>query len=377
MNRFVIVVCMILCSGDILGQVHATYYHDCKVDHTHINFYTTAGHDPTRPAVGDSFDIIITPTTECHRAVEFLIDFKSYNVADQIVIYEDSVLTFESHWIGDPQHWIHNVPVLAGYAEYDEHQLILSNGRFSDIPGDFHNGFLVSSPHPMGMFRIRFTSDADQIILRTRSHPRLTSAMSVYVHCDSEAFERTKKTYLAEYICHDPVAESEVIDNDDCENIIIVDSINVSDSMVWDTICVYEGTVVNLEIDDPHVAWENGRTPTFVAHKTFNYYGKAVNYYGCVFDYNFHIIVLSKDVFFPNAFTPNGDGVNDVFEGYTGQGTIVKNIKIFDRWGALVYEGLSWDGGRYMPGVYTYVAEIQYKKIDGTDIIAGDVTLIK
>ena len=59
-----------------------------------------------------------------------------------------------------------------------------------------------------------------------------------------------------------------------------------------------------------------------------------------------------NDIYIPNAFTPNGDGNNDVFAIYAG--ITVKEIKllrIFDRYGELVYEKLNfapntatWDG---------------------------------
>jgi len=72
-------------------------------------------------------------------------------------------------------------------------------------------------------------------------------------------------------------------------------------------------------------------------------------------------IVLS----IPNAFTPNGDGLNDTFRAY---GLFVENfkIRIFNRWGELVFSGNSiddeWDGSfknKKVPnGPYTYTITV-------------------
>ena len=74
-------------------------------------------------------------------------------------------------------------------------------------------------------------------------------------------------------------------------------------------------------------------------------------------------------VIVPNVITPNGDGVNDGFiirglMSYTSDRT----VKIFNRWGTLVYESLSYDnatpwdgrdkGGQRVPaGVYFYIVD--------------------
>lgn len=80
---------------------------------------------------------------------------------------------------------------------------------------------------------------------------------------------------------------------------------------------------------------------------------------------------LPGQYYIPNSFTPNGDGLNDVFKVY---GNIIANVKmkIFNQWGELLYEANGpsegWDGrqrGKLQPvGVYAYV--IQLTLTDGT-----------
>lgn len=86
------------------------------------------------------------------------------------------------------------------------------------------------------------------------------------------------------------------------------------------------------------------------------------NEYGC-FDTAEVKIDIVETFFIPNAFTPNGDGLNDVFRieniGYQGTGA----FQIYNRWGQLVFEThdvtAAWDGtykGRPAePGTYYYI----------------------
>ena len=69
-----------------------------------------------------------------------------------------------------------------------------------------------------------------------------------------------------------------------------------------------------------------------------------------------------------NIFTPNEDGINDVFNFNTGSATVIKGI-IFNRWGLKVLEWESqqswWDGrgsnGVLLPeGTYFYTIEAKY-----------------
>ena len=77
----------------------------------------------------------------------------------------------------------------------------------------------------------------------------------------------------------------------------------------------------------------------------------------------------------PNIFTPNGDGVNDEFRiNYQGDFSDCYTIKIFDRWGVVVFSSnnpaFSWKGetslgGKSSQGTYFYVMEIGGKKLRG------------
>lgn len=48
------------------------------------------------------------------------------------------------------------------------------------------------------------------------------------------------------------------------------------------------------------------------------------------------------EVYFPNAFSPNGDNVNDLFQA-VGYNVVGFTLQIFDRWGEMVYETNSFD----------------------------------
>jgi gliding motility-associated-like protein len=99
----------------------------------------------------------------------------------------------------------------------------------------------------------------------------------------------------------------------------------------------------------------------------------ATNIYGCVSTDTVCIKTFcpSAEVFIPNAFSPDGDGINDVLM-VQGRGLkMVKSFRIFSRWGEMVFEktnflpgdaAAAWDGrvrGKpASPDVYVYVCEV-------------------
>jgi gliding motility-associated-like protein len=88
----------------------------------------------------------------------------------------------------------------------------------------------------------------------------------------------------------------------------------------------------------------------------------------------------AHQIYIPNAFSPNGDGVNDTFAPLTYLDAEMVRFQIFNRWGGLVHDSLSpWDGsfrGRDQPaGVYAYYVEYTCR---GNQVFTtGDVLLIR
>lgn len=92
-------------------------------------------------------------------------------------------------------------------------------------------------------------------------------------------------------------------------------------------------------------------------------------------------------LYIPNAFTPNGDGLNETF-GPKGEGITEFNMQIFDRWGILIFESndltVQWDGyiqqAKAPIGVYVYKISAKGQSDDGNSkkLISetGKVTLV-
>jgi len=80
----------------------------------------------------------------------------------------------------------------------------------------------------------------------------------------------------------------------------------------------------------------------------------------------------------PNVMTPNGDGMNDIFEIRYIDLYDVKKLTIYNRWGTIVYQSEDyqndWDGGNVSDGVYFYVLEL-WKGTDNTNYY-GNLTVI-
>lgn len=96
---------------------------------------------------------------------------------------------------------------------------------------------------------------------------------------------------------------------------------------------------------------------------------------------NYAEVIPPLSVFIPDAFTPNGDGINDLF-GVKGEGIQNFTLRIFNRWGEEVFRSNNpkqqWDGtfkGKPAEGgsyVYRFISSGKGEKIK-----TGSVALIR
>lgn len=131
--------------------------------------------------------------------------------------------------------------------------------------------------------------------------------------------------------------------------------------------------------------------PTAGPKSTTTYKVTATDIYGCTATNEFTIVVVcnEKNYFLPNTFSPNNDGNNDIFYPRGNGVARVQSMRIFNRWGEMVFErrnfiandpSLGWNGTskgkKAEMDTYVYIVEFV---CENSVIIPfkGNVTLIR
>ncbi len=125
--------------------------------------------------------------------------------------------------------------------------------------------------------------------------------------------------------------------------------------------------------------------------ETTDYVATIIDQNGCEVTDQLTIFVENPyEVYVPNAFSPNGDGNNDVFMIYSGPNVEeIESFQVFNRWGEIVFEvagvptndeNYGWNGvyrqSLYNAGVFAWFAKIKF--LDGaTRLFEGDVLLVR
>jgi gliding motility-associated-like protein len=123
-------------------------------------------------------------------------------------------------------------------------------------------------------------------------------------------------------------------------------------------------------------------------NKTVNIAVKAIGLYSCQTSDTSRRSAITLNpfgngIYVPNAFTPNGDGVNDVFIAY-GTAISTSKLMIYNQWGKQVFVSTDlskgWDGnsqsGKATAGIYTYALEAVMQ--DGQKVTkTGTFTLVR
>jgi gliding motility-associated-like protein len=139
---------------------------------------------------------------------------------------------------------------------------------------------------------------------------------------------------------------------------------------------IYNWTPVS-SLNNPNISYPVAR-PT----ESTQYVVAGIANNGCVsFDTVRVGIDYRDNLFIPTAFSPNGDGKNDVFKVTNMTFQRYAEFRVFNRWGQEVYNGNkgwdgTWRGVVQESGTYTYLIRVAYP--DGeVETYKGDVTLVR
>ena len=171
---------------------------------------------------------------------------------------------------------------------------------------------------------------------------------------------------------------------------IKVDYISLPDVDLGADTILCQDQILVLSVYHPNAVtyqWQDGSSSdSLLVNQPGNYNVSLSNICGVVNDDLTVGFENCQEVYIPNSFSPNFDGINDEFMPLDGGD--VRNIKrfvIFDRWGNLVFErnnilpndiSNAWDGIGFAIGIYTWFVEVEFRNGAST-VLKGDVLLVR
>ena len=132
--------------------------------------------------------------------------------------------------------------------------------------------------------------------------------------------------------------------------------------------------------------------PTVAPGATAVYTVVVANAAGCTAVAELRVDVgVNTTLYVPTAISPDGDGINDGFTVFAAEpAAVIEEMQVFTRWGEQVFAqadlpvnepALGWDGTfrgeRVNPGVFVFWARVRLPDGGGTEMLTGDVAVIR
>ena len=169
-------------------------------------------------------------------------------------------------------------------------------------------------------------------------------------------------------------------------------SIGLGESVVLQPQVASSSTLTFNWLPDSTLSCFDCMNPTASPQNSTTYYLAVTTDLGCSAEADVFVLVRKdRAIYIPNSFSPNGDGINDVFMVYSKPNTVtnIRSFRVFSRWGELLYEFYNfppnepiygWNGKHreeeMNPAVFAYMVEVEF--VDGVEkLYKGDVQLVK
>jgi gliding motility-associated-like protein len=159
-----------------------------------------------------------------------------------------------------------------------------------------------------------------------------------------------------------------------------------------DTLEMQAGDLLDAGTGLSSYLWNTGdSTESIVINAEGMYKIEMESQVGCLGSDSVYVKLTSEEIpethlFIPNAFTPDGDGVNDTFLAlYNGNDISHFTMEVYDRWGGRIFRSdnilTGWDGkknGKDCPGgVYVYKIVFSVDGVAGNQERVGTVMLVR
>ncbi len=157
----------------------------------------------------------------------------------------------------------------------------------------------------------------------------------------------------------------------------------------YDTLWAEQGYVLDAGSEGEYYIWNTGSTSSAIIIDTAGEYSVQVTSEdGCKSTDSVYVLWDTDPFILPNAFTPNGDGLNDTY-GVVARYDYAKlySLSIYNRWGQKIFESADintkWDGTYKGTPCMTgsYIVRISYREYDSriplTKVQQGTVMLVR
>ncbi len=331
------------------------------------------GSDATEQTFGEGDYSVTVTTSDCSVSVDFVvneIDVPSIALGADVNACEGNVITLSA-----------SAPVLWSTGVTDIEIEVTTSGTYS------------------ASAQLQGCTASDEIVVIFNAYPFIDLPESAEI-CEGESIELTANIaglwstgVTGQSITVDQAGEySMQVTENNCTAIETVEVLTISlpEIELGDNLqgCLNEVVRIgSLALDTYDFIWNTGATSsTLTVSEPGEYSVTATNDCGSISDtVEVSFIECNYYIFIPNTFTPDADGTNDVWK-VEAINLDTYDIKIFDRWGNVVFTSTDPDevwtgavvGGDYYArnGIYNYIIRYTAENLDA-QVMKGHVLLIR